>query len=88
MRIRVDCGGTAAAGSGLRALADDARRLAGGAGRVATEVTEPSLAEGLRVLGDACSDVLEVVALDLDLLATCTTAGAVGYDAVEHHLAR
>ena len=85
--MRVDTHDVVAVTSCLATEADTARRLASClTGRVRSDAAllDDALAEGLRVVGDVCGDVLEVVGLDLDLLVATSRAGARTYDAVEH----
>lgn len=91
MNVRVDTGEVVAAAGLLQAEADAARRLASGLTGLVRDDAGPldgALREGLRVLADICGDVLEVVALDLDLLAATARAGAWAYDAVEADVLR
>jgi hypothetical protein len=88
VRVRVESHGVVGAAAHLRSEADGARRLAGTAVALGSEVTDPSLGEALALLGDVCGDVLEVAALDLELLATTVRAGAALYAAVERGVVR
>lgn len=75
-----------------RAQLDDrarlARDLARDCARVPDGLHDPALREAVRALADLAGDVLEVLAADLDLLATKVRAGAVVYDHVESSLLR
>lgn len=91
MQVRIDAGGVVAATGRLESEADAARRLASSLaalGRVDVDTLGGALAEGLRVVGDICGDVLEVVGLDLDVLAAKTLAGARAYDTIERAVLR
>jgi len=89
--VRVDTGEVVAAAGCLETEADAARRLASClAGLVREDAAhlDGALVEGLRVVGDVCGDVLEVVGLDLDVLAATSRAGARTYDATERDVLR
>ena len=89
--MRVDTGGVLTAAGLLRSEADAARRLASclaGLDRDAAAPLDGALREAARVLGDICGDVLEVVGLDLDLLAAKAAAGSRTYDATERDVLR
>ena len=86
MQVRLDTGGVVAATVRLESEADAARRLAAAVaalGGAHAGAVDAALIEGLRVVGDVCGDVLEVVGLDLDVLAAKVRAGAQAYDAIE-----
>ncbi len=89
MHVRIDAVGVVAASGRLESEADGARRLASSLtalGRVDVDTLDDRLVEGLRVVGNVCADVLELVGLDLDVLAAKARAGARAYDAFEHAL--
>ena len=65
----------AAHADGCRALATETAALGGLADR--------EVGAGMTVLADVCADVLELVAIDLDLIAARMSAGAWLYSAVE-----
>lgn len=91
MHVRFDGGEVSRAAAHLESEAAAARRLASavvGLSRGDEASGDAALAEGLRVLVDVCGDVLEVVGLDLDVLAGKAQAGARAYDATERRLAR
>ena len=91
MQTRVDAGEVVAATSRLQSEADAVRRLAASmaaVGHVEGGTLEGALAESMRVVGDICGDVLEVVGLDLDVLARKARAGAGAYDAIERAVLR
>ena len=89
--MRFDGPGVAAAAMRLEVEADAARRLAaavGALGEVAGGALEDALGEGLRLVANVCGDVLEVVGLDLDVLAEKARAAARAYDAIERAAVR
>lgn len=88
MYVRFDGGEVPVAVAHLETDAEAARRLASAAGRLGADVDDAALAEGLRVLGDLCGDVLEVGGLALDRLAAKTRAGAACYHQVEGGVSR
>lgn len=91
LHVRVDTGEVVAAAGRLASEADAARRLASSLaalGRADAGALDRALGEALRVVGDICGDVLEVVGLDLDVLAAKARAGAGAYDAVERAVLR
>lgn len=51
------------------------------------EVTDTDVRAGVHELADVCADLLEVVAIDLDLVAARMGAGAQLYSAVESAVA-
>ena len=89
--MRVDTGEVVVAAGCLETEADAARRLASclaGLAREDATSLDGALGEGLRVVGDICGDVLEVVGLDLDVLVATSRAGARTYDAMERDVLR
>ena len=65
-----------------------ARDLMADCARLPAGLHDPALQEAVRALSDLAGDVLEVLAADLDLLATKVRAGAVLYDHVESSVLR
>ena len=86
--VRVQGDGLRAAGSLLEELAWLARDRLGDCARLPAGLRDPALREGVRVLADVAGDLLEVLADDLDLLATKVRAGATVYDHVEGSVVR
>ena len=68
--VRVQGAGLLAAGSHLEELAWLARDRLGDCARVPAGLRDPALREGVQALADLAGDLLEVLADDLDLLAT------------------
>ena len=85
LRVRGD--GLVSAAGHLDARARLARSHLADGVRVPAGLCEPALQEGLRVLADVATDVLELVAQDLQLLSIKVRAGATVYDRVESALA-
>lgn len=88
MQIRFEADGVTSAAARLSGAAGDLRRLVGAATGLTAGVLDPALGAALAALADICADTLEVVALDLDLLAGAVRAGAVRYDGVETAVVR
>jgi len=87
VHIAVDAAEVVAAALRLAAASDGARRASSAAPDVAAGVTDPGLARPLAVLGDVVGDALDVLGLDLDLLARRVREGAARYGAVERAVA-
>lgn len=83
MRIEYDPAGVAAAASRLAAGADLALGVSAVLSGLTVGVVDAALREALCTLGDVSADVLDVVALDLDLLAGLVDVGASHYESVE-----
>ena len=83
MQVRVETPGVVDAAAHLPAQADAARALAARAESLGAGVSDPLVGEALSTLGDVCGDVLQVVGLDLGLLASACHAGAALYESVE-----
>lgn len=83
VQIRVETAGVVSAATHLAEVALTARRLSASAGTLAAGVADRTLVDALEVLGDVCGDALDVVGLDLDLLASAARAGAAVYEHVE-----
>jgi hypothetical protein len=87
VRVEVDTCGVATAAGQLRARADDLRRLAAPVRQWPTEVRDPGLRGGVTALAAATADLVEVLALDQDVLADKARTGAGLYADVEQDLA-
>jgi hypothetical protein len=87
VRVEVDTCGVSTAAGQLRARADDLRGLAPPVRRWPTEVRDPGLRGGVATLAAAVVDLLEVMALDQDVLADKARVGARLYAEVEQDLA-
>lgn len=83
MQVRVETPGVVDAAAHLRGQADAARALADRAESLGSGVSDPLVGEALATLGDVCGDVLQVIGLDLGLLAAACQTGAALYDSVE-----
>ena len=86
--MRVQGGGLIAAGSHLEELAWLVRDRLGDCARVPAGLRDPALRGALLALADLAGDLLEVLADDLDLLATKVRGGATLYDQVEGSVVR
>ena len=87
MRVEVDTWGVVTAAGHLRARADDLRGLAPPVRRWPGQVRDPGLRDGVAALASAVADLVEVLALDQDVLADKARAGARLYADVEQGLA-
>lgn len=86
VHVRFDADGVVAATVRLESAADAARRLASAVAKLGGShagTVDAALVESLRVVGDVCGDILEVVGLDLDVLAAKARSGAQAYDEME-----
>jgi hypothetical protein len=86
--VRVQGDALRAASAQLDDRARVARDLLTACARVPAGLHDPALREAVRALSDLVGDVLEVLAADLDLLATKVRAGVVVYDEVEASVLR
>ena len=86
--VRVQGDGLRAAGGAPGDRAWLARDQLGDCARVPGRAARPGAAGGVRVLADLAGDLLEMLADDLDLLATKVRAGAAVYDHVESSVVR
>ena len=83
MRVEVDTGGALLASAHLVTRGSLVRGQRAGCARLPAGLRDPSLRAGVADLADATVDVLELVARDLELLATRVRDAAVLYDRVE-----
>ncbi|MEP6761555.1 MAG: hypothetical protein ABJA93_09340 [Sporichthyaceae bacterium] len=82
MRLFVDSDVVVAASATVAAHADACRALAADVDGL-VGVADMDVRAGVSKLADLCADVLELVAIDLDLVAARMRAGARVYSAVE-----
>lgn len=82
MRLVVDSDVVVAASANVAAHADACRVLAAELTAVGG-LADRDVGAGVIVLTDVCADVLELVAIDLDLVAARMSAGARLYSAVD-----
>ena len=87
MRVEVDTWGVVTAAGHLHARADDLRGLAPPVRHWPEQVRDPALRNGVAALASAVADLVEVLALDQDLLADTARVGARLYAEVEQGLA-
>ncbi len=83
MQLRVETKALVDAGRLLGSHADRLRDQSQQCARIAEALHDPTLVHGGRLLADVAADLLEVVAMDLDLLAGRVQTGAVVYDRTE-----
>ena len=82
MRLVVDSAVVVAASADIAAYADACRGLAAELAAL-DGLADRDVGAGVTVLTDVCADVLELVAIDLDLVAVRMSAGARLYSAVD-----
>jgi len=87
VRVEVDTWDVVTVAGHLRARADDLRGLAPPVRRWPGQVRDPGLRSGVAALAAAVADLVEVLALDQDVLAEKARAGARMYAEVEQSLA-
>jgi hypothetical protein len=87
VRVEVDTWGVVTAAGHLRARAGDLRGVAPPTRCWPAEVQDPGLRSGVAALASAVADLVEVLALDQELLADKARAGARLYADVEQGLA-
>ena len=87
MRVEVDTWDVVTVAGHLRTRADDLRGLAPPVRRWPGQVRDPGLRSGVAALAAAVADLVEVLALDQDVLAEKARAGARMYAEVEQSLA-
>jgi hypothetical protein len=87
VRVEVDTWGVVTAAGHLHARADDLRGLAPPVRRWPEQVRDPGLRNGVAALASAVVDLVEVLALDQDVLADRARVGARMYAEVEQSLA-
>jgi hypothetical protein len=86
VRVEVDSAGVLLASTHLESRGSLVAGQAAACPAIADGLHDPSLAAGVGDLADVAADVLELVAMDLELLATRVRACAVLYDLVEERL--
>ena len=86
MRVEVDDGGVLLASTHLLTRGSLVQGQVAACPAIADGLRDPSLAAGVGDLADVAADVLEMVALDLGLLAGKVRSGAVLYDRVEERV--
>ena len=82
MHLVVDSDVVLAASADVAAHAGACRGLVAGLSALGS-TADRAVGAGITALTDVCSDVLELVAIDLDLIAARMSAGALLYSAVE-----
>jgi hypothetical protein len=82
VHLLVDRQGVVTVGVEIVESAAACRGLAAGLARI-PDVSDSAVRAGIGEVADVCADVLELVAIDLDLVAMRVRAGAVLYSAVE-----
>ena len=82
MRLVVDSDVVLSASAHVAAHADACRELAAALAALGG-TADRAVGIGITALTDVCTDVLELVAIDLDLVAARMSAGALLYSAVE-----
>ena len=82
MRLVVDSDVVLAASADVAEHADACRRLAAELAALGG-LADRNVGAGMTALTDVCADVLELVAIDLDLVAARMSAGALLYSAVD-----
>ena len=87
MRVEVDTWGVVTAAGHLHARADDLRGLAPPVRHWPEQVRDPALRNGVAALASAVADLVEVLALDQDVLADRARLGARMYAEIEQSLA-
>lgn len=86
MRVEVDSGGVLLGSSHLVSRSSLVAGQVAACEAVPAGLRDPSLVTGVGDLADVAADVLQLVAMDLELLATKVRAGAVLYDRLEERL--
>lgn len=84
VHIRFDGPGVLEVATRLQDRAAHADDLGRRAAALRDGLTDPALTAALELLGDVCADVLEVSALDLELLSSLVRSGLTVYRRVEH----
>ena len=82
MHLLVDRQGVVAAGAQITDSAAACRVLAAALARF-PDVSDPVVRAGIGEVADVCADVLELVAIDVDLVSVRVRAGAALYSAVD-----
>jgi hypothetical protein len=83
VRVEVDTWGVVTVAGHLHARGDDLRGLAPPVRRWPGQVRDPALRNGVAALASSVADLVEVLALDQDVLADKARAGARMYAEVE-----
>jgi hypothetical protein len=86
VRLDVDGGGMLLASTHLRTRAELVGGRAADGTLLADGLQDAALRTGVAALGDLVADVLELAALDLELIAGRVRAGVVLYDRVEERV--
>jgi hypothetical protein len=86
MRVEVDSGGVLLASTHLVTRGSLVEGQVAACSALPDDLHDPSLAAGVGDLADVAADVLELVAMDLGLLAGKVRSGAVLYDRVEERV--
>jgi hypothetical protein len=86
VRVEVDSGGVLLASAHLRCRGALVAGQVAACAAIPDGLHDPSLAAGVGDLADVAADVLELVAVDLGLLADKARSGAVLYDRVEERV--
>ena len=86
MHLQVDPSTLLSSEADLRQRGAELRGTAAATARI-SGLRDPSVSAGLAQLTDVCGDALELVACDLDLVATRVGAAAVVYTATERVVA-
>jgi hypothetical protein len=86
VRVEVDSGGVLLASTHLATRASLVEGQVTACPAIADGLHDPSLAAGVGDLADVVADVLELVAMDVGLLAGRVRSGAVLYERLEERL--
>lgn len=86
MRVEVDSGGVLLASTHLVTRGSLVEGQGAECAGIPDGLHDPSLVAGVATLADVAGDVLELVAMDLELLAARVRSGAVLYDRVEERV--
>jgi hypothetical protein len=86
MPVSVDADALSAGARQIQRRSGECRELTAAAARL-DGPADPAVGAALREVADACADALELVALDLEVVAARTLAAAAAYTAVERAVA-